>query len=99
MGNDINDLIAKHHRKGSKAKTPILFFHSWDSEGHLEYQGYIYLLNKDGTGMAQLFSWMFGDESDVMAFTKAFLEKCTFYTSDVEMNAAWRKAKREGRAG
>lgn len=99
MKTNIDELIAKHHRKGNKAKTPILFFHSWNEDGTLNHQGYIYLLNKDGTGMAQLFSWLFGEEADVTTFTKAYLEKCTFYTSDVEMNSAWRKAKREGRAG
>lgn len=94
-----DELIAKHHRKANKDKTPILFFHSWNSEGEMEYQGYIYRLNRDGTGMAQLFEWTMGNPSEHMAFTKAFLERCTFYTSDYEMNAAWRKAKREGKAG
>jgi len=95
---NIDALISKRHRC-TKAESPILFFHSWNASGKIEYQGYIYYLKKDGTGMAQLFEWWMGYKGDTMAFTKAFLERCTFYDTDIEMNAAYAKAKREGRAG
>ena len=90
--------VSKHKRK-YKAGSPILFFHSFNAEGHVEYQGYLLSLNSDGTGKAQLFEWFMGEPSSKTVFTRAFLEQCVFYTTNEAMNAAYCKLKREGRAG
>jgi hypothetical protein len=73
--------------------TPILFFHSWRN-GQIKYQGFLHTLRPDGTGTAQLFEWVMGEESDTMAFTKAFLAECTFYSTDQEMRDAGAVAQR-----
>jgi hypothetical protein len=84
-----DDFIARHARD-TKATTPILFFLTHDDEGRTHWQGFIYCLRKDGTGRARLFEWFMGSESDDIAFTKAFLSECTFYTSDMQMKLAAR---------
>ena len=85
-----DETFIKKHKRSGEAKTPILFFHSWSAQGGIEYQGYIFSLKRDGTGMAQLFDWFMGEPSDEMVFTKHFLECCTFYATDQEMNRAYR---------
>lgn len=69
-----------------KGKTPIVFFLASNDKGDVTYQGYIYRLRKDGTGKARLFSWVPGEESGDMEFTRAFLSECKFYSND----EAWR---------
>ncbi len=94
--------FVKTHRRTSRAKTPILFFLSFSDDGTLDHQGYIFKLFADGTGKAQLFSWGFGDASDEITFTKAYLNRCEFFTSsqswesraeDLLASAAARRAK------
>ena len=79
--------FVQKYRRATSARTPILFFHSW-RDGNLRYQGYIFRLSPDGTGRAQLFEWGMGEPSDEITFTRAFLEECTFYSTDSEMRAA-----------
>jgi len=80
----------KTHRRETKNNSPILFFHSW-VDGKVNYQGYIYQLKADGSGRAQLFDWIMGDLGDKISFTKAFLNDCTFYTTDHEMNRSYER--------
>jgi hypothetical protein len=79
----------KTYRRITKPKeiTPILFFHAW-RDGEIEWQGFIYYLRSDGTGMAQLYDWFMGAESERIVFTKSFLERCSFYTTDWAMRNA-----------
>ena len=82
-----DDNFVPKYKRTTKARTPILFFHSWRA-GRLVYQGYVFRLNADGSGNAQLFEWFMGEPSDEITFTRAFLEECTFYSTDQEMRAA-----------
>lgn len=80
--------FAQEHRRTTKSRDPILFFHSW-LDGEIEYQGYLFLLRKNGTGRAQLFEWFFGDESRETDVTPSFLSRCTFYDSNAAFKAAY----------
>ena len=90
--------MTRYKRKASKARSPILFFHSF-ANGKVEYQGFLLSLNGDGAGRAQLFEWFMGGESDEIGFCREFLKHCHFYTSDYEMNSAYKRHKAAGRAG
>ena len=81
--------IARYARPAGARKSPILFFHSHSPDGAIHWQGYIYRLDKDGTGEAQLFEWFMGAPSDTVRFTKAFLAECSFYSSDRAMFEAY----------
>ena len=70
------------------ADDPILYFHTWDGD-QVKWQGFIFDLQPNGNGQAQLFEWVTGGQSDVIKFTKAFLMECTFYTTDYEMNSEY----------
>ena len=93
----IEELIINYARKKNEGDTPIIFFLSWE-DGKVANQGYIIELCKDGTGIAQLFDWFMGEKSDTLVFTKAYLDTCTFYMTDMAMRSAISHAKSEGRA-
>jgi len=86
-----DNLIKKYARK-AKEGSPIVFFLSWEN-GEIKYQGYIFGLNKDGGGIAQLFEWFTGGESDTLMFTRVFLDHCTFYATDIDMRMATERAE------
>jgi hypothetical protein len=86
---------AKRNTQGKQAdeQTPILFFHTME-DGEINWQGYLFELNEDGTGLAVLFSWFHGCETDTIQTTKAFLTECVFYSTAYEMNKAAERANR-----
>jgi hypothetical protein len=85
-----DDFIKAYRR--AESNTPILYFHAWQAL-EIQYQGFLTALHADGTGKAQLFEWITGDHSAVIYTTKAFLERCTFYDSDISMRRAYRRAQ------
>jgi len=87
-----DELISKYARE-TKEDSPIIFFLSRNDNGHIQHQGYIFGLNEDGGGVAQLFEWFCGYESEIFVFTKAFLGQCSFYTNDFDLRAAIKRAK------
>jgi hypothetical protein len=83
---NIDKFIKIHHRT-SDDESPILFFHR-KVDGVVEWQGYIYFLRKDGTGMARLLSWATGENAEKLYFTKDFLKECVFFNNDYDMRMA-----------
>lgn len=87
---------AKRDKNGKRLpgheQPAILFFHRME-DGKPEWQGYLYELRSDGTGTAQLFEWFFGECSDEIAITKAFLTECVFYSTAYEMQLACKRFK------
>lgn len=67
---------------------PLFYFH-YMPNGKVKYQGYVSKLTKDGCGVATLFSFLSGYETDTFTFTKMFLNKCVIYASNYEMRIAY----------
>lgn len=80
-----NELIERYARP--EAGGPIVYFHRL-IDGEIDHQGYITALHRDGTGEATLFDWLEGEPSAEINFTRAYLDQCVFYASDLDMRSA-----------
>ena len=82
----VNQDFINQHKRTTKSTSPILFFHTFlNDERDIEYQGYIFRLDKNGCGKAMLFEWCFGQADVEMGFTKSFLNRCHFYDNSHSM--------------
>jgi hypothetical protein len=69
------------------------WLHTLDENGDIEYQGQLIAVRKIDYEM-QLYSWMFGEESDKTSIARSAVEDpklCRLYRSNSEMNAAYKK--------
>jgi hypothetical protein len=97
-----------YHAHHEKDRPPVAternligkFFHSWDSEGVLGWQGQILRKQPPNCYLVQLCSWVDGNPTDQVIVTEEKVESFTFYDSDYEMRRAGdaylRRVAREG---
>jgi len=70
---------------------PLFYFHTFNEEGEIVYQGYVSALTPGGSGRATLFSFLTGFETSTIIFGPLFLTDLAVYGSDYEMNIAYEK--------
>ena len=74
----------KNYKPRKYGDSPIAFFHYME-DGKIKYQGHIAALNKDRSGICQLYDWFTGGNSDEINVTRAFFDDCIFFDSDYGM--------------
>lgn len=64
--------------------TEYAFFHSWKPDGVLALQGRVVAELPNGKIVAQLYSWLDGEPTDRLTFTRAEADNWTFYRTEQE---------------
>jgi hypothetical protein len=79
--------FAKKYAPAVKGGLKLYFHtHQTDEQGErrIEWQGYLITLNADGTGKAQIFSWLTGDPTNTVPVTPTLLANGHFYLTHEE---------------
>ena len=72
-----------------------MYFHTLADDGSINFQAHVLGLDGDVV-LAQMFSWLTGDPTNVQTFEKAYLysDRCKLYATQEAWNLAAEKASR-----
>jgi hypothetical protein len=74
-----------------KTRHPLVgkWFHSFDAEGYVEWQGHVVSVVGDGIFLVQLYEWIAGMPGDQKVVPLAHMAQWTFYEDAEDMQRAY----------